>query len=107
VLLAPSQIFQRSIVREKLKSHRPDVLIECPVDSFSVADFHRYREVLAASLPVKDMVKRQLDRILESQPAEALPPPSPTAIEPPRAASPHSLLANLRRRRARKPAEEA
>jgi NTE family protein len=107
VLMSSTQIFQRSIVREKLKSHRPDVFIECPVDSFGVVDFHRYREVLAASLPVKDMVKRQLDRILGSQTADALPPPSPTAIEPPRAARPRSLLANLRRRRARKPAEEA
>lgn len=109
VLMGASQIFQRSIVREKLKTNQPDVFVECPVDGFSVVDFHRYREVLAASLPVKEMVKRQLGRILESQPAEALPAPAATAIEPPRPVGtrPRSFLADLRRRRrARRPDEE-
>lgn len=109
VLMSSSQIFQRSIVREKLRAHQPDVYIDCPVDGFSVVDFHRYREVLAASASVKDMVKRQLGRILESHPAEALAPPPAAAIEPPRpsGARPRSFLADLRRRRRmRKPGEE-
>jgi NTE family protein len=66
VLAASSQILQRSIVREKLKARQPDILIECPVDAYSVIDFHKWREVLAASLPIKDQLKRQLDRVLRS-----------------------------------------
>ncbi len=66
VMAASSQILQRSIVREKLKRVQPDILIECPVDDFSVIDFHRWREVLMAAEPVKDKLKRQLDRVLGS-----------------------------------------
>lgn len=75
VLAASSQILQRSIVREKLKARRPDILIECPVDSFSVIDFHKWREVLAASAPIKEQLKRALERVLRSETVQhALPP---------------------------------
>jgi NTE family protein len=66
VMAASSQILQRSIVREKLKRVQPDILIECPVDDFSVIDFHRWREVLIAAEPVKEKLKRQLDRVLSA-----------------------------------------
>lgn len=85
VLLSSSQIFQRSIIREKLRARAPDIYIECPVDSFTVLDFHRYEEVIKAAAPVKEQLKRQLDRLLSSVPAEALPAPAPEllAAEPP------------------------
>jgi NTE family protein len=69
VMAASSQILQRSIVREKLKRVQPDILITCPVGAFSVIDFHRWKDVLAAAEPVKDRLKRQLDRVLRSTPA--------------------------------------
>lgn len=67
VLAASSQILQRSIVREKLRARRPDILIECPVDAFSVIDFHKWRDVLTASAPIKDQLKRHLERVLGSE----------------------------------------
>ncbi len=70
VLLASSQIFQRSIVREKLKAMQPDIYIDCPVNDFTVLEFHRMKDVLEAAAPVKDQLKRQLSRLLSSQPAE-------------------------------------
>jgi NTE family protein len=73
IMAASSQILQRSVVREKLRYVQPDILIECPVDNFSVIDFHRWREVLAASAPVKDKLKRQLERVLGSVPATLIP----------------------------------
>ncbi len=73
VMAASSQILQRSIVREKLKRVQPDILIECPVDDFSVIDFHRWREVLIAAEPVKDKLKRQLDRVLGSATVTLIP----------------------------------
>lgn len=80
ILLASSQIFQRTIIREKLRARKPDVYIECPVDNFTVLDFHRYTEVMKAALPVKDQLKRQLERLLASEPVEALPAPPHLAI---------------------------
>jgi NTE family protein len=77
VMMAASQIFQRSIVREKLKAMQPDIFIECPVDVFTVLDFHRFKDVLAAAAPVKDELKRKLDRVLSSPALEFLPAPQP------------------------------
>lgn len=82
VLLSSSQIFQRSIIREKLRARAPDIYIECPVDNFTVLDFHRYEEVIKAAAPVKEQLKRQLDRLLSSVPAEALPAPAALTAEP-------------------------
>ena len=65
VLAASSQILQRSIVREKLRGRQPTILIECPVDAFSVMDFHKWREVMAASVPIKDQLKRLLAGVME------------------------------------------
>jgi NTE family protein len=84
VIMGSSQIFQRSIVRAKLEARHPDVYVDCPVDHFSVIDFHRYREILAAAEPVKEVLKRQLGRILDSQPADVpeavAPPPGPPLL---------------------------
>ena len=73
VLAASSQILQRAIVREKLRACQPDVLIPCPVGDFSVVDFHKWKEVLAASAPIKDHLKRQLERVLGSETVPLIP----------------------------------
>jgi NTE family protein len=72
-LVSASQILQRSIVREKLKANRPDVYIDVDVDQFHVLEFHRFKEVLAAAQPAKEQLRRQLDRVLASLPAETQP----------------------------------
>lgn len=85
-IVASSQILQRSIVREKLKSARPDILIDVGVDAFHVLEFHRFREVLAAAVPAKALLRSQLLRVLgaETVPALAVPAdPRAKAIEPP------------------------
>ena len=80
VLMASSQILQRSIIREKLKASQPDIYIDCSVDAFTVLDFHKFREVLASAAPAKEQLKRQIARVLESQSIEAL--PAPVVTEP-------------------------
>ena len=80
-LFAASQILQRSIVREKLKSAQPDIYIDVNVDRFHVLEFHRFREILAAAAPAKAALKRQLQRITgaetvaEVEAVVELPPP--------------------------------
>lgn len=54
----------RSIVREKLKRQVPDILIRARVGAFAAFDFYRYKEILAASVSVKDELKRGLDKRL-------------------------------------------
>jgi NTE family protein len=86
VVMASSQILQRSIVREKLKANQPDIYIDVAVDAFTVLEFHRFREVLAAAAPAKQQLKRQLARILAAETLDAAPAP---AEEPPTPALPH------------------
>jgi NTE family protein len=84
-LMSSTQILQRSIVREKLKARQPDIYIDVDVDEFYVLDFHRFKQVLAASAPAKAQLKRQLERVLASHTAEMLPAeegPQPTAHQP-------------------------
>lgn len=69
-----SQILQRSIVREKLKSAQPDVYIDVEVDAFHVLEFHRFREILAAGVPAKDLLKRKLSLLMASHTVSAAEP---------------------------------
>ncbi len=61
VLFAASQIQQNTIVKEKLKIRRPEILIRPPVDHIQVLAFYKIAEILEASAPIKDELKRALD----------------------------------------------
>lgn len=87
-LMSASQIMQRSIVREKLKSHQPDIYIDVEVDEFYVLDFHRFREILERAALAKAQLRRQLMRILKSQTLETLPALAASAEAPPAIAPP-------------------
>jgi NTE family protein len=79
-LLASTQIMQRSIVREKLKSVQPDVYIDSTVEHFHMVEFHKFREILKSAAPAKEALKRQLDRVMK---AETVAPLVPVAKEAP------------------------
>ena len=70
-LIGTSQIIMRSILREKLHDHRPDILISPPVGRFKVLDFFKMKEVLARCDTLKDDVKRELETAFEAQKEEA------------------------------------
>jgi NTE family protein len=63
-LFAATQILQRSIVREKLKSMRPDIYIDVDVYAFHALEFHKLKDVLAAAAPAKEALKQELSRML-------------------------------------------
>ncbi|HWV82847.1 MAG TPA: patatin-like phospholipase family protein [Hyphomicrobiaceae bacterium] len=73
-IVACSQILQRSLVREKLKRHQPDVYIDVDVDAFHVLEFNRFREILAAGAPAKDLLKRKLALLMASHTVPASEP---------------------------------
>jgi len=66
-LFASAFIFERTIVREKLRSRQPDIYIEGGTSHFQVLDFLKATDVLAAAEPAKARLKQQLDRILSSE----------------------------------------
>jgi NTE family protein len=73
------QILQKSITIEKLRSRQPDVYIDVQLDRFNALDFHKAVQILKASAPAKEALKRQLGRILN---AETLPVPAKTVVQP-------------------------
>jgi NTE family protein len=73
------QILQKSITIEKMRSCRPDVYIDVQLDKYSALEFHKAAEILKAAAPAKELLKRQLGRILA---AENLPVPASTAPQP-------------------------
>lgn len=88
-LFSSAQIMQSTIVHEKLKSSQPDIYIDVDVDDFHVLEFYRHQEILAASVPAKERLKRQLGRLLQSTTLEARPAALPA---PPAAADEVPLL---------------
>lgn len=68
-LFAASFIFERSIVREKLKSSQPDIYIEGGTGHFQTLDFLKVQKILAAAEPAKALFKAKLARVLSSEPA--------------------------------------
>ncbi|MEQ8823692.1 MAG: patatin-like phospholipase family protein [Filomicrobium sp.] len=71
------QILQNTIVREKLASRQPDVLIDVDVGHFQVLDFHKLEQVLHAAEPAKDLLRQKLERVLTAETLEA-----ETVVEP-------------------------
>lgn len=67
VLFAASQIMQNSIVKEKLKTTRPDILIRPPVDHVPVLAVHKIKEILEETKALKDDVKRALEKALSGK----------------------------------------
>jgi NTE family protein len=97
-LFASNFIFERSIIREKLRTRQPDLYIDAGTSRFQILDFLRIDEILAAAEPAKERVKAQLTRLLESETLgdiEAIDHLPPRELTPPR-----RLL--LRRRRPEK-----
>ena len=86
-LFASSFLFERSIVREKLKAHRPDIYIDAGTGRYQALDFLKVRHILDAARPAQEMLRRELSRVLELPVIEdaasaslthpALPPPEP------------------------------
>src|SRR5262249_45883359 len=73
MLMASSQIMQRTIVRQKLMVAQPDIYIDVEVDAYYVLDFHRFKDIMAAAAPAKERLRRQLARVLSTETLDALP----------------------------------
>jgi len=64
-IVGSTLIMLRSILREKLKNRRPDLLIEPDVTGYRAMQFFKCEEILAASEPAKEELKRALEMRLK------------------------------------------
>jgi len=65
-MFGAAQIMQGAITSEKLKSRAPDIFVRPMVEQFRVLDFFRAAQILRASDPAKDDVKRKLEACFEA-----------------------------------------
>lgn len=66
------QILEKSITREKLRAIQPDVYIDVDVDRFGALEFWKPAEILAASEPIKDELRRKLEHVIAGAPVATL-----------------------------------
>jgi NTE family protein len=75
-LMGSAFIFERSIIREKLKVSQPDIYIEAGTSHFQLLDVFKVKEILAAAVPAKERLKVQLARVLDAQTVTSVDAPS-------------------------------
>jgi NTE family protein len=97
-LFSSAFLFERSIVKEKLKWVQPDILINAGTSRYQVLDFLKFDEILTASSSAKETLKKQLERVLS---VETLPELAAPHVEASRAGEPprgkrRGLLARAR-----------
>jgi NTE family protein len=63
-MFGTAQIMQNAITAEMLKVSQPDILLAPAVQSFRVLDFFKAAQILSASEPMRDEIKRRLDAII-------------------------------------------
>ena len=102
-LFAGAYLFERTIVREKLKATQPDIYVDVVVNKFHVLEFHHFKEVMAAAAPAKDQLKRQLTRLIESDTLPVLEEPPKGSVKVDRERRGEKLLPKLPRKRKTKP----
>jgi NTE family protein len=64
LMLGSTQIMQKRIVQQECAAIKPEVLITPDIDRFAAHDFLKIKEILAATVPVREQVKRQLGPLL-------------------------------------------
>jgi NTE family protein len=68
-IIGSNQITMRSVMREKLKSAAPDILIRPDIGQFRVLDFYKIDDIFAASEPAKDEFKRACETAIAARAA--------------------------------------
>lgn len=63
-LFSSAFLFERTIIKEKLKTRQPDILIYSGTSQFQVLDFLKCDDILSAADPAKERLKQQLSRVL-------------------------------------------
>lgn len=63
-LFSSAFLFEHTIIREKLKSAQPDILINAGTSHYQVLDFLKFDQILEAAAPAKEKLKQQLTRVL-------------------------------------------
>jgi len=65
LMFGATQLMMQSIIANKLRQCRPDILVRPPVSRFRVLDFMKVDAVMAETASIKDELKRAVEAALE------------------------------------------
>ncbi|MBK5950681.1 patatin-like phospholipase family protein [Rhodobium orientis] len=65
-IFGATQLLMHSILREKLKLRRPDILVRPDINAFRVLDFLKTAEIMRATAPLRETLKRDLHRAIDA-----------------------------------------
>jgi predicted acylesterase/phospholipase RssA len=88
-IVGAAQISMQTVIREKLRQRRPDILVQPEINGVFVLDFLKTQAILDMNVAFKDDLKRRLDAAINS----------PFEDEPASAPPPEEAAQKLRRRR--------
>jgi NTE family protein len=67
LMFGATQLMMQSIIANKLKQCRPDILIRPAVSKYRVLDFMKIDALLAETVDIKDELKRQIEKAIEAR----------------------------------------
>lgn len=67
LMFGATQLMMQSIIANKLRQCRPDILVRPPVSRFRVLDFMKVDAVMAETASIKDELKRAVEAALEAR----------------------------------------
>ena len=66
-MFGATQLMMQSIIANKLKQSRPDILVRPAVSKFRVLDFLKIDALMNETVDIKDELKRQVEKVLEAR----------------------------------------
>lgn len=67
-----TQLMMQSIIANKLKQCRPDILVRPAVSKYRVLDFLKIDVLMNETADIKDELKRQVEKVLETRAGAAV-----------------------------------
>ena len=75
-VVGAAQISMQSVIREKLKSHQPNILVRPEINGIFIMDFLKTQAILDMNVAFKDDLKRRLDTIVNTPFDDPVPSPA-------------------------------
>ncbi|MER9751137.1 patatin-like phospholipase family protein [Mesorhizobium sp. M0140] len=72
LMFGATQLMMQSIIANKLKQCRPDILVRPAVSRYRVLDFLKIDALMNETVDIKDELKRQVERVLEARNSAAI-----------------------------------
>ena len=71
-MFGATQLMMQSIIANKLRQSRPDILVRPAVSKYRVLDFLKIDALMSETADIKDQLKREVERVIEARNGAAI-----------------------------------